>query len=125
MTLIDKKLSQKDETTTIANGYTHVVLPSGSAYQSKRISTDNRIKAENAEKTVKVIFENSDLSSFILHVTHTKNTQDVQFLLKNPSGVIQDTSSIARVIDEYNVEIDFGGDIESGNWTLLLIFWNL
>ena len=45
------------------------------------------------------------------------------FSLRNPSGVEQNLGGILRVVDEDNIELDFGGSIDAGNWSYTLIYF--
>lgn len=120
MTLVDRKLSAKTETTTTAGGFFHVILPSGAIFVSRKISIDSIIAANNADRTHTQVFDNSDLSSGVLSVNHGKGTEDVEFNLKTPAGVIYNASVTFAVTDDDNVTVDFGGEIDSGNWILTL-----
>lgn len=123
MTTISEKLSQRSSTNSITNGFMHIILPSGAIYQSFKISTDDRIIAENGKRTYKRVFTDSDLAAGILNTTHWLNTEDVQLVLKSPDNKYLDVSGIATIIDDNNVSIDFSGSIDAGNWVLLIISW--
>ena len=117
MSTVDKKLSQRDATTSTTGAFQHIIIPSGSIFASRKISTANRIKADNADRTYTLIFDSTDLTAGVLSVNHAKATEDVDVKIINPSKVIYSGYTVT-IVDDDNITVDFGGTIDAGNWTL-------
>lgn len=70
------------------------------------------------------VFTNADLvdgiATWIYTVTHPFATTNVYLVIQNPSGGIENGFPVT-VVDNANVEVDFGGAIGAGNWTYTLI----
>lgn len=78
-----------------------------SNFQEARNTTDNEYTFE---------FNNSNLVSDILTITHGLNTNYPDPLIRRPDGTYEDALSIMQYQNSNQVTFNFGGDIESGTW---------
>lgn len=67
-------------------------------------------------------FDNSDLTSGVLPVTHNLDTEFPKLTLKRPNGTFEESTQIMVYVDTNNVNLDFGGDIDSGTWSGLITY---
>ena len=129
MSTVDRKLSERSETTSTTGGYVHIILPSGSIFVSRKISIESLIKANNADRLYTLVFDTGDLlsgttlagtiSSGYLDVTHNKGSETIQVTIKDPNNKIY-TGHTVEIYNENRVQVDFGGAIAAGNWKLEL-----
>lgn len=66
-------------------------------------------------------FDSGDLSGNTLTINHAKNTRLVKVYVVTPAGIVQTIPY--TIVDANNVSINFGGDIEAGDWEYLLEYW--
>lgn len=83
----------------------------------------NLAKQVNSKYIVYGTFTNADLVAGVWTLNHAKNTQYVIFFLRNPDGYEQSLAGMLRIVDANNIEIDFGGSIDSGNWSYLMLYF--
>jgi len=129
MSTVDRKLSAKAETTSTTGGYIHVILPSGASFISRKLSIENLIKANNADRLYPLVFDNGDLTSGTLAngntsdgyltVNHNKGTETIQLVVKDPNNTIYDGYTPV-IVDDDTIQLDFSGAIDAGNWKLEL-----
>lgn len=70
---------------------------------------------------IHLTFTSADLSANTLTINHAKNTRIVKLFVYNPGGQYQPVQP--TIIDSNNVSINFGGDIEAGDWEYILEYW--
>lgn len=84
------------------------------------ITKQNLLKQSGNWNILTDTFENSDLSSGTLTINHAKNTTLIRLTLYNPDGYEEMTAGILKITDANNIDIEFGGDIQAGNWVYIL-----
>lgn len=84
------------------------------------ITAENLLKQTGNWNILTGNITNADLTAGKWTLTHSKNTSNVRFTLRNPAGYEQNLVGVFRVVDANNVEVDFGGAIEVGNWPYIL-----
>ena len=65
-------------------------------------------------------FTNGDLSSGTLSINHAKNTTIIRITIYTPAGYEENTAGIVKIVDADNVDIEFGGNIDAGDWRYIL-----
>lgn len=80
------------------------------------ITAANLLKQTGNWNIVTGNITNAALTAGKWTLNHAKATTNVRFTLRNPAGYEQALGGIFRVVDANNVEVDFGGAIEAGNW---------
>ena len=65
-------------------------------------------------------FNNTNLVSGVLTVTHGKNTAYPIPLIRRPDGTYEDAMAIMTWVDVNTVTFDFGGSIATGTWIGLI-----
>jgi hypothetical protein len=88
----------------------------------KNVVTANAQDVEARLKEYPFTFENSNLVAGVLAVNHDLNTEFPKLTLKRPDGTFEETTNIMVYVDENNINLDFGGDIEAGTWNGLVTY---
>ena len=84
------------------------------------ITAANMLKQTGNWNIIADTFTNADLVAGTLTINHAKNTLLVRMVLRNPGGYEQNLAGMLHIVDTNNVDIEFGGDIEAGDWTYIL-----
>lgn len=83
------------------------------------ITAENLLKQTGNWNIVTGTFDNADLVAGTWSYNHAKNTTVVRVVLRNPAGYEQNLAGMLHVVDADNIEIEFGGDIEAGDWSYI------
>ncbi|MCK9281356.1 MAG: hypothetical protein M0P71_12095 [Melioribacteraceae bacterium] len=86
---------------------------------ANNITTTNLLKQTGNWNIVVETITNADLTAGVWAYNHAKNTTVIRGTLRNPAGYEQALAGMLHVVDAYNIEIEFGGAIEAGDWTFI------
>lgn len=67
---------------------------------------------------------NGDLTDYVWTYAHEKSTRNIEIILYDADGYLQDISGMLRVTGIDSIQIDFGGDI-TGTWTYIFKWYNI
>jgi hypothetical protein len=88
----------------------------------KNISLSKSI--QSALATVPIVFTKDDQEvNGDLLIYHKKRTTLVEPILFDPNNKKIDTTDLFIVSDELSCKLSFGGDLDAGNYTLILKFY--
>ena len=83
------------------------------------ITAANLLKQAGNWNIVAGTFDNADLVAGVWSYNHAKATTAIRFTLRNPAGYEQNLAGMLQVVDANNIAIDFGGAIDSGDWSYI------
>jgi len=84
------------------------------------ITAENFLKQVASWNIITGTFDNGDLTAGTWTYNHAKNTSVVRVTLRNPSGYEQNLAGMLHIVDVNNIAIEFGGDIDAGDWTYII-----
>lgn len=87
---------------------------------ANNITTENLLKQTGNWNIITGTLDNGDLTAGTWTYVHAKQTTIVRMTLRNPDGWEQNLAGMLHIVDVNTIEIDFGGDIEAGDWTYIL-----
>jgi hypothetical protein len=86
---------------------------------ANNISAANLLKQSSNWNIITGTFNNSNLIDGTWTYNHNKNTTTIRLTLRNPSGYEQCLGGILKVVNTNTIQIEFGGSIDSGDWTYI------
>lgn len=98
----------------------HIAIGIPGQVGCNNITGENLLKQTANWNILSETFDNGDLSANKLEINHGKNTLIIRATLYDPDGIVQPIGGVFKVVDANNVEFDFGGSIQAGNWRYII-----
>lgn len=67
-------------------------------------------------------FDNGDLTSGVFTINHNLLTTNTLLIIFNPDGY--QVNYPWKNVDNSNTIVDFGGSIDAGAWSFMIVYWN-